>query len=548
MSLLQSFLNTLRSLRRRRGGPRSKDSTRSRVAVERLDHRQLLTVNFTGNVITDFPAAGQPGVAILSAHVDPIDPNADQVAEVPAYLQPYVQTSGFAVNQIFVSYDSEDDILSVGFNQPESGNGTGKSVIAGDADDNGNAGNPAWPSPLPPPVDPTVAAVVLSETGFVFQDFAELAGSEGMYSFLDFNADGTADVVAGFSNDPFRPNFEIADAVTSVPGAAPSFGAPLTGYTGSFFLSNDSQHPNLEFQIANFSDLYLAKTGQTLKSDSYLAIGAFAGSDADDGISSTFINFKPFTLPTVPVPECPIPPDIWVNPHEHRHINTAHPTDVRVYVLGASNFDVNDIVDSTVTFAGASPYITYDQPVNHDQYMDRVYVFNSLDLDLDGGLQDALLVGQLEDGRTFRVSRQVFVRDDSFYSPADLAVRDAKRENGNLHSLLTPFQQRLYHQGLLEVDGELSPAAQARQSVALSPSRAALRSKTILSQALTSQTTRLTQKKTAKTAATTPKVTVPIVIDDATQGASNTVKITTANGRSAQARSIKIDTRAYSSR
>ena len=36
--------------------PRSQAAKRPAVAVEQLDHRQLLSVNFTGNVATDFPA------------------------------------------------------------------------------------------------------------------------------------------------------------------------------------------------------------------------------------------------------------------------------------------------------------------------------------------------------------------------------------------------------------------------------------------------------------------------------------------------------------
>jgi len=35
------------------------------IAMEQLDHRQLLSVNFTGNVPIDFPATQSPGVVVL---------------------------------------------------------------------------------------------------------------------------------------------------------------------------------------------------------------------------------------------------------------------------------------------------------------------------------------------------------------------------------------------------------------------------------------------------------------------------------------------------
>lgn len=473
MSLLQSLIESVRSWRRRRGGPKTRK--RAGVAVERLDHRQLLAVNFTGNVAIDFPAPGGPGVVVLPANVNPNDPNADQVAEIPQYLQPLVPVSGFNIQALYVSYDPSTDILSIGIDQPNAGRGTGKDVIAGDADDNGNEGNPAFPSPpLPPPVDPAVALAAKQQTGFDFLDFPSLAGSEGMYIFLDLNRDNLAEVVAGFPNDPLRPNFEVARAVTNGnPLAAPTFGAPLPQYQGSFFLANDPQHPNLELQITKFSELFLAETGQTLNPNNVVGIGAFAGSDADDGISSTFIKFKSFTIGDTVEPEEPcICPEVWVNPHEHRHINTAHPTDVRVHVLGSATFDVSQIDAETVELSGAEPYLDYIRPVNRDPYPDRTFVFNSLDIELPGGLVDAVLTGELENGQEFSANRQVFVRNDSFYNPADLAARDRKREAGNLHSLLTPFQQKLFHNGLLEIDPSSLPTPAATPTARVARSTA----------------------------------------------------------------------------
>ena len=110
MSLFSRLLQTVHSWRRRRVGPRT--SKRAAVAMEHLDHRQLLSVNFTGNVTTDFPSSEQNnGVAILN------DPNNIQPV-IPQVLQKYVYVSGFDISQLRVTYDSTTDTLNVGINQP----------------------------------------------------------------------------------------------------------------------------------------------------------------------------------------------------------------------------------------------------------------------------------------------------------------------------------------------------------------------------------------------------------------------------------------------
>ncbi len=50
------FSRLFQAARAWRNGGRPKTAKRSAVAVEQLDHRRLLSVNFTGNVATDFPA------------------------------------------------------------------------------------------------------------------------------------------------------------------------------------------------------------------------------------------------------------------------------------------------------------------------------------------------------------------------------------------------------------------------------------------------------------------------------------------------------------
>ncbi len=141
MNLISMLLQAARKRRHQRGG--RKTAIRPAIAVEQLDHRQLLSVNFTGNVAIDFPATNQPGVVLFNSSNTPNI----QHPIIPPNLQPYIPTCGFDISDIAVSYDATTDTLSVGLsggpaNTPT--NPTGP-VIAGDADDNGNAGtvNPA---------------------------------------------------------------------------------------------------------------------------------------------------------------------------------------------------------------------------------------------------------------------------------------------------------------------------------------------------------------------------------------------------------------------
>ena len=96
MSLFARLLQAVRSWRRRRGGP--KTVRYAGIAMEQLDHRQLLSVNFTGNVPIDFPATQSPGVVVL-----PDNPLVQHPAIAPA-IAPIVKVSGFDISGIRVSY------------------------------------------------------------------------------------------------------------------------------------------------------------------------------------------------------------------------------------------------------------------------------------------------------------------------------------------------------------------------------------------------------------------------------------------------------------
>ena len=71
MSLFSRLFQTIQTWRRRKG---AKATPRATVGLEQLDHRRLLSVNFTGNVPIDFPATQTPGVVVLPDNPNVVHP------------------------------------------------------------------------------------------------------------------------------------------------------------------------------------------------------------------------------------------------------------------------------------------------------------------------------------------------------------------------------------------------------------------------------------------------------------------------------------------
>jgi hypothetical protein len=406
------FSRLFQAARAWRNSGRPKTAKRSAVDVEQLDHRRLLSVNFTGNVATDFPAT-TPGVVIFNSSNTPGIVHPDT-----SFYGNLIPTSGYDISGIAVSYDSTDDTLSIGFEQPPAdipSDPTGP-VIAGDADDNGNAGN----------VNPAVLAL-----DPFFTEFPALEGDDiEMYAFLDLGDTGTPDVVAGFSpNQPALPPnmspspspnplppkpYQVAQAIpTSVPDTGPGFGTLLTNNTGNVYLANQTAHPNLEFSITNFAQLYQEETGHALTPSSVIGIGAFAGNDSTAHIGDAFFPENTFTLAqaTVPVPPVnpnpPPSPPILINPHEHRIIDTNHRDLIRVSVFGTSNFPVSEIIPSTVELNGVHSIAHITRKVHRDEFPFQTYVFVADQLKLPFGLTPATLTGETTSGATFVTSKDV---------------------------------------------------------------------------------------------------------------------------------------------
>jgi hypothetical protein len=426
MSLFARLLQAVRSWRGRRGGP--KTVRRTDITMEQLDHRQLLSVNFTGNVPIDFPATQSPGVVVL-----PDNPLVQHPSIAPA-IAPIVKVSGFDISGIRVSYTPATDTLSIGLDQPQSLNHPGE-VIAGDSDNNGNSGT----------VNPAVQAV----PGFGgFQDPANFGGTKYMGAYLDFTGSGNAQIVAGFSPIPPTPTatdpspqkpYEVALAIPTGPNSAPSFGTELPQFEGNFYYNNSTSHPNFEFDIKNFSQLYQAVTGQVLTSSTVVNVGAFGGSAQDIGIGEAFFPEQPVSISAATVPTTPISPPILVNPHEHRVIDTAHRDLVRVYIVGTSGFNVSTIDPTTAQLDGAKPIANFIRKFPHLEFPVETFVFVGKDINLPAGYTTATFTAQTYSGQQISTSKQVLNIPFSAKVPGRLHFL---MDKGSVYPNLTKLEAR----------------------------------------------------------------------------------------------------------
>lgn len=395
MSLFERLLQAVRSWRRRRGGVRT--IRKAGVAMEQLDLRQMLSVTFTGNVAIDFPATQTPGVVVL-----PDNPSVQHPVIGDPTLQNLVRVSGFDISGLRVTYTPDDGgTLSVGIEQPDSQLRPGP-VIAGDADNNGNSGG----------VNPAVTAL-----GLGVQDPADFGGTEYMGVYLDFLNSGTAQVAAGFPQTVpvggASKRFTVATAMQPGPNAPPIFVTPLPQHAGNIYTQNDPRHPNMELSIVNFDQLYQTITGTALEPTSVFHVGAFAGSSQDGPISEAFFPAQPVVLsaatpPTPEPPVCPpISPPILINPHEHRIIDTAHRSLVRVYVQGTSGFDPSTIDASTVDLNGAKPIASMPYQMPRSPFPSRTFVFRASDIQAEPGLQMLTFTATTTDGQEIISQNQV---------------------------------------------------------------------------------------------------------------------------------------------
>lgn len=266
MPLLRNILGAIRSVWSIRPRPVKKSRRHKLTGIDLLDHRQMLTVGFTGNVINDFPVATGPGVAFLTGGPS-LQPS------IPPALSSLISVTGFNLDGIALSYDPTADELFVGILQPDNGQ-TGQKVIAGDADNNLNSA--------------TVDPAILATPGFNnFVDQPDLGVDEEMGVYLDLNNDSVPDIIAGVAGTPTtNKRYQVALANNVAPGPTPpQFGAELPGFAGNIYLVNDPAHPAMEFSIKNFSTLYQTVIGTPLSPTQVMTAGAVGRSSSSTGIS-----------------------------------------------------------------------------------------------------------------------------------------------------------------------------------------------------------------------------------------------------------------------
>jgi hypothetical protein len=215
------------------------------------------TPTFTGNVTVDFTG---PGILTIP------DPGGLGDVSMPANATAG-SISGWNMIDLRLTYNATTDILYVGINTAR---------IAGDADGDG---------------DPGHTSVWLANDGG--HDYPDLGASECISVYFDLDQDGTFDVIAGVPSGANITGFTVANW-----GTDPSqFGTDIPGHSGSgYYTSPSAAAPHWEFTVTNFTGL----PGQ----DALLAgfrVGAFMGSQDDDGIGEDFIPYEqsPHTTTTI---------------------------------------------------------------------------------------------------------------------------------------------------------------------------------------------------------------------------------------------------------
>jgi uncharacterized repeat protein (TIGR02543 family) len=223
-------------------------------------------VNWTGDVSTvgSVNAALTPitlnGDCSITANFDTVqsdteiaDPDSDVGLPNNA---PHGASSGWDITGLELTYDEATDTMRVRINAR---------TILGDADGDGEPGaTSAW-----------VAA-----NGGV--DVPNLGSSETAAVFFDLDEDGDYDVIAGISGSTDYYGFSVN--VFSGSFCPPyNFGTPLPANTGSISPNPSPTNPDLEFTIVNWSALpgHDGSPG--------FCVGAFLGSQQDDGIGEDFV-------------------------------------------------------------------------------------------------------------------------------------------------------------------------------------------------------------------------------------------------------------------
>ena len=242
-------------------------------------------IGFTGNVQQDFSAQNIMGnlnsspVTVMNSPLD-----LGEASFIPASGW----VSGWAVNNVQMSYNTSNDTLYVGLAGFK--NSSGQYAIFGDADGNGNPGG---------------ASATMTKMGGI--DSANMGGDKAVaVAFAPFNSTnpgvpGTPTMIAGIPSDKSLvgngiDGFNVAKFNGSSNLLQNSFGAAITGVSGSLAFNPSATHPELEFSIAN-----LSKSGINPTQGFWIELYAGSGQDVvagEAGLVWTYVPpFEPQQIP-----------------------------------------------------------------------------------------------------------------------------------------------------------------------------------------------------------------------------------------------------------
>ena len=346
---------------------------------------------FTGDAEVDFDPATNPDVVVI------VDPGGNDDVGVPASLTGV--TSGLDIRDIRYFYQASTDELFFAINY----NG-----IGGDPDGDGNVAT----GPVLDPANP----------GNDFGNDEAMWLGESFALILDVNGDNIGDVIAGVSETNLISDFVVADATpltTLLPGNDLAYGAPIPNAIGLAPTDTSAARPDIEFSIANFSNLIDPAQPN-------LGISAFTGSGAIEGFGNDSLpspgQFDTVDNPTLQTAEPSIDIETSTN-----GIDADLPAQGPQLVVGetatiehvVTNDGTVDLVDVTVT----------------DENGTVVGVIPSLPVGASESLTTSVVVVP---GQTANSGEASGFQDDGTGNPTGPAVTDTDPTHHNAEEVVEP--------------------------------------------------------------------------------------------------------------
>ena len=242
-------------------------------------------IPFTGIVQQDFSSANTTGN--LNSSPVTVMNNPLDLGEAP-FIPANGWVSGWAINNIQMSYSAANDTLYVGLGSFK--NGSGQYAIFGDADGNGNPGA----------ASPQMALAGGIDTPSMGGEKA-VAVAFAPYNTANPSIPGTPSLIAGIPADKSMvgtgiDGFKVASFSGSTNLLQNAFGSSIAGVTGNMAFDPSSTHPELEFSIS-----HLSKSGINPTQGFWIELYAGSGQDVvagEAGLVWTYVPpFEPQEIP-----------------------------------------------------------------------------------------------------------------------------------------------------------------------------------------------------------------------------------------------------------